>query len=200
MTADRCDVKDLHVGASEITFARTDQALPTYFDEEAASIYPYLPLVADLNQYPFAVTGLAAGTWKLSADGIDVGTFTADELAKGVNLATKPGPWEKLGAQVNELSRQQEGYYRVRWKVLSVQVWIPEEAAAEKQALIAKLDKLIAAREKSRADVVSHRTWAWKLTARPVGATHAVECGRGGGGARPAAQARDYGGRPVGRG
>jgi len=39
-----------------------------------------------------------------------VGTFSADDLTKGVNLATT------LGEKVNQLSREQEDLYFMRWR------------------------------------------------------------------------------------
>ncbi len=108
VTADRCKVDDLKVTDNSVTFTRTDEALPTALDPDAASILDFVPFTGDFNQYNFKATGLKAGRWKLTVEGIDVGTFSEKDLAAGVNLAKLGGPWQKLGEQVNVLSRSGE--------------------------------------------------------------------------------------------
>jgi hypothetical protein len=46
-----------------------------------------LDLVAALDQEPLSLSGLKDGVYSLSIDGQSIGTFTNDELAKGVNRA-----------------------------------------------------------------------------------------------------------------
>ncbi len=161
----RCKVDALKVGEKTITFIRTDDALPTYFDPETAAIGKYLPLTEELNQYTIKVTGLKAGEWNLTVDNKPVATFTADKLAVGVNLAALPGPWLELGKRVNALSYDQERLYLKRWRQFGP-VPVPVGSQDEYKAFLNKLDQLIAARETSRLQAVAARTWKWSLTAK----------------------------------
>ena len=167
VTADRCLVRDLSVSDSAVTFTRTDQALPTYFDPAASAAFAYAPIVQDLNQYPLTVAGLKAGDWLLTVDGVQVGRFSAAALAAGVNLATLPGPWRNLGQQVNDLVAGQEQLYHQRRELAGVFSWVPRlpsEAEPEKTALLHKLDEVVAARDGELAGLVRNRTWTWSLT------------------------------------
>ncbi len=105
---DRCSVRDLKVTESSVDFVRTDEALPTHFDADCAAVYKYLPIEEDVNQYRFCVTALKAGMWKLVVQGLEVGIFSSHALAGGINLASLPGPWKRLGEDVNLMASQQE--------------------------------------------------------------------------------------------
>ncbi len=163
--ADRCRVSGLKIGKDEISFTRTDAALPTYFDPEAEVIFRYCPIPEELNRYMFRVSGLSGGSWTLTVEGIETGAFTSGELAAGVSLSGLPGPWKTLGEEVNRLTKEQEALFNTRWR--DVFLKIPPEGSAEMQAQIADLDRQIAEREKARARAVRDRTWKWKLTRQP---------------------------------
>jgi hypothetical protein len=164
-----CKVTDPKVTENEITFTRTDDALPTSYDPGAASILDFLPFTQDFNQYNFKVTGLKAGKWKLNVEGTDVGTFSEKDLAAAVNLATLPGPWQKLGQQVNEASRNQENAYFYAWRALSVSyIPVPDPLKADVEALTKKAYALVDETEAARLKAVpKDRAWKWTLTLVP---------------------------------
>jgi len=138
--------------------------LPVYLDPEASPILKYLPFEADMNQYRLKVTGLKAGDWKLVVQGIVVGTNTAEQLAQGVNLAMMPGPWQALGAKVNAFCADQENIYFTLWRQVQL-VGVPSEAQPEQQALLKKLNDILATRESLRLKApATDRTWTWSLT------------------------------------
>jgi hypothetical protein len=166
-TPDRCKVDDLKVTDSSVTFTRTDEALPTAMDPGANSILDFVPFTQDLNQYNFKAAGLKAGKWKLAVEGIDVGTFSEKDLAAGVNLATLPGPWQKLGEQVNALSRDQENIYFTYWRQIEL-VNVPDEAKPELEALAKKVGGMVEKAEAARLKAVpKERAWKWSLTLVP---------------------------------
>jgi len=72
-----------------------------------------------LNQEPLRVTGLAAGQYKLSIDGGAIGTFSADELAKGINLADCATPMRAQAQRVGWLVRDRDEthYIHLRMRV-----------------------------------------------------------------------------------
>jgi lysophospholipase L1-like esterase len=164
ITTDRATISDLTITSNAITFSRTDRALPTHFDPEAYSIFPYVPVQSTLNRYPFQVTGLSAGTWKLTVEGVEVGAFSADKLTEGVDLGTLPGPWQALGKQVDATVQVQEAIYLMRWKYLGVLLEVPKTAQPEKLALEQKLDQLIAEQEAARRELTAPQALQWSLT------------------------------------
>lgn len=162
-TPDRCTVKDLVAKEDSVTFTRTDQALPTYLAPAARTICKYIPFDKDFNQYLFTVKSLKKGNYALTVEGMAVGTFTADELAAGVNLGPLPGPWETLGEKVNALVVDQDNIYFHRWRNIGL-ARVPEEARPEFEALLAKLDVLIKAKETERLKATAgDRAWKWEL-------------------------------------
>lgn len=164
--ADRCKVSGLKISADSVSFTRTDAALPTSFDSDASATFAFFPVVHELDYYPLSVVGLKAGNWKLAVQGIDVGTFSANDLATGVNLATMPGPWQTLGEKVNQISREQEELYFKRWRQISLGD-APKGGEVERQALLKDMDKSIQAKEQARIEVTAHRDWQWTLTMAP---------------------------------
>jgi lysophospholipase L1-like esterase len=166
-TPDRCKVDDLKVAENAVTFTRTDDALPTSYDADAASILDFLPFTQDFNQYNFKVTGLKAGKWKLNVEGIDVSTFSEKDLAAGVNLATLSGPWQKLGEQVNQASANQENVYFTYWRQVSL-LPVPDDAKPELEALMKKMVVGVDKAEAARLKIVpAERAWKWTLTLVP---------------------------------
>ncbi len=170
VTAERCKVERLTVSDAEIMFSRRDEALPMYFDPGVASILRYTPALVELNRYPFAVTGLRLGNWRLTVEGMDVGTFSAEALAAGVDLSDRPGPWQKLAKSVNDLVADQESIYLQKRELGGIFSWIatpPPEAEVEKLALMRKLDETVVVRERQARDLVDERTWDWRLVYVP---------------------------------
>jgi hypothetical protein len=123
-----------------------------------------MPSLTTMNVYMLTLNGLKEGNWSLSVQGEPVGTFTADELDMGVDLANKPGPWQRIREEVNRTSKKQEDIYFMRWRQIQLGAF-PEEAQKEVDALLNKLDTVIANCESARAKAVAaDRTWTWSLT------------------------------------
>ena len=119
------------------SFTALEQALPFPVDPSAQEILELLPIEQELNQERVAVTGLAPGTYELLIDGGAVGRYTADEFAKGVNLAMNAAAPQVKQAQavakLNEARRAAEAVLRnfaaVRWFLKHRQV-NPDDGAA----------------------------------------------------------------------
>ena len=69
----------------------------------AAAVYP---VTEKMNLEILKVTGLPSGRYVLSADKDELGQFTAEELASGVNLALLPTPGAKLAMEAWNVSRE----------------------------------------------------------------------------------------------
>ncbi len=163
---DRCTVNKLRIRPDAVSFVRKDDALPAYFYLDVADIVKYAPFLTEMNAYKFKITGLKPGTWKLNVQGMEVGKFSADSLAKGIDLSTYTGPWTKLSAQVDALARDQEDLYFTKWRGLQF-LPLPAETNREAKALLNKMDLCIADTEAKRAKAVSQNTWTWSLALEP---------------------------------
>ncbi|MHB1461628.1 MAG: SGNH/GDSL hydrolase family protein [Armatimonadota bacterium] len=163
ITAVKCRLTNLRISTSSISFKRTDDALPTWFDANAAVIRKYIDLTNEINRYMFTVSGLSQGSWKLTVQDTVIGTFTSEALAAGVNLAAYDGPWMQMGKSVNAISQAQEDFYLNNWRVSRDQmpdtVLTPDQAATAKR----QMDTLAALMEKTRLDATANRTWYWNL-------------------------------------
>lgn len=160
---DRCRVTGLRVAQDSVSFTRTDEALPTWFDPQVEAIYKYCPIPDELNRYAFKVTGLANGAWKLAVEGMEVGEFSSQDLANGISLADRPGPWKKLAVEVNKLCTDQEAAYFERWRKVDLAP-AGESTEQVRKTRLQELDTQIANDESARAKAVSQRTWKWSLT------------------------------------
>jgi lysophospholipase L1-like esterase len=94
-------VTDLTRGKGKITgkisWTQNDKALPLPFpppeiDPVLALVVKNSDLVAALDQETLQVRSLTAGSYDLLIDGRKIGSFTADQLASGINLATMETP------------------------------------------------------------------------------------------------------------
>ena len=165
ITSERCTVKDLKVTADSVSFTRTDEGLPVYLDPDLSPLLKELPIIAEeLNRYELRVTGLASGNWKLAVGGEVVGIFSGDDLAKGVNLADLPGPWRKVGEEINRSVIADEQLWNQRWMAYVASLQLPPETKAEWDALCGTLDALLVVHDQERRELVlKNRTQNWAI-------------------------------------
>jgi lysophospholipase L1-like esterase len=147
VAASNCQVDQVVRKDGGLVFQRLDRALP-FFPSEAASILPNAPLLEELNDYRLKVSGLAAGKYGVKVGGELVATYTAEELARGVNLAAgvlAKGPIAEQVKAVKLAIENKNRYHHdmiFRGIVLSgTPEWIysivpKEELEAKKQKLI----------------------------------------------------------------
>ncbi len=74
------------------------------------------PVLDDLSRYELKVKGLAADRYDLTIDGEAAGTVSKDDLSKGYNLATCPGPITKQAQKVLSLVFKKNDVYFQRWR------------------------------------------------------------------------------------
>ncbi|HNX33873.1 MAG TPA: SGNH/GDSL hydrolase family protein [Kiritimatiellia bacterium] len=95
-----------------VSFTVLEKALPFPVDPAAKPVLELLPIADDLNQELLSVTGLSAGRYEVKIDGMAVGMYASDELAKGINLAfnetTAQAKQARRVAQLNEQRRNAE--------------------------------------------------------------------------------------------
>ena len=93
--AENADVSDLTVQDGIITYTYKPYSLPMGVDEEGyAAVHnrygEFVDFTESMNKEIIKITDLADGTYTVAFDGVAIGTYTADELADGVNIAVNP--------------------------------------------------------------------------------------------------------------
>lgn len=101
VTAQGASVGKLTTTPADVAFDRKDEALPLPVLKEWVALLPHLNDLKDVNWYGLKVSGLAAGRYALKIDDQQVATFTAKQLAEGVNLGSlSSGPLWDQGQKV----------------------------------------------------------------------------------------------------
>ena len=144
-----------------LSWTQLDDALPMPVDLRdalTALAVRSSDVMEALDQEPLKVRGLAAGQYALKIDGEPVGTFTAEQLAGGVNLATLPTPMERQAAHVHQLTLRHDNLHTARWR--QVQVPMEKEAAPHLLKALDALDELeadVIREQRAAAQPVAHK-------------------------------------------
>ena len=120
--------------AKGLSWTQTDEALPMPIDMSNAVMALAVnssDFVEALNRQPLKVRGLAAGKYTLKIDDEPVGSFTAEQLASGINLAVLPTPMARQAAEVHGLTLRHNNLHTARWR----QVQVPMEKDSSTQVL-----------------------------------------------------------------
>jgi lysophospholipase L1-like esterase len=105
-----CEVGNIKTTSDGVQFTRKDAGLPLNLGILSALSYRFVPLPDGINRYMLTVSGLTPGRYSLRAEGRLLGTFTASQFAKGMNIASMTangwepgGPWDVQSDVVKEL-------------------------------------------------------------------------------------------------
>jgi lysophospholipase L1-like esterase len=129
-----------------LTWTQADRSLPFPIDWNDKSKMVSLVMqssdfVDALDQETLKVTNLASGRYILRIDTAEAGTFTGEELAKGVNLATlATTPMMKQAMEVHALTLRRAGIHQIRWR--EIQVPLSDEIVPSKGPAMTALDKV----------------------------------------------------------
>jgi lysophospholipase L1-like esterase len=133
--ASRCIVKVLNRGDDNVAFERTDAGIPMPVQKDWRDLLPFVDQLQDLNYYGLKVTGLSGGDYTLSIDGKVVATFTAKELAAGVNLGNlASGPLFDQGQKVLQALNAKDQLVHRRFREV-VMKNVPDKEAELKKLL-----------------------------------------------------------------
>jgi lysophospholipase L1-like esterase len=148
---DRCQVDKLAASSNQVSFTRTDHALPLPVQSNWLSLLPYVDQLKDLNWYGLKVHGLASGKYSLTVDDKHVADFTAEQLAEGVNLGNvTSGPIHDQGQKVFNAINAKNNLVHQRFRgVVMFQApdWLADVAAQRKPAELVKRMKAIDERQ-----------------------------------------------------
>ena len=146
--AEGCRIEKVAKIQGGVSFDRVDEALPMPIDERAEPALKLAPVLEDLDRLDLRVTELPAGNYTVTIDGEAAGTASAEDLAKGWNLANAPGPITKQSREVLRLIFAKNDMFFHRWR--EIQLFnFPDwangpELEAKRTAEMARLDQEIA--------------------------------------------------------
>jgi lysophospholipase L1-like esterase len=133
--ASGCQVKEIKVEGDTVTFTRLDSGLPFNYGLFYALNFRFVPVPGELNRYLLAVKGLAKERYEVAADGRKLGTFTAQQLAAGVNISSSTSdPWQPGGpwsAQASVLQSLTDARHQFATAGVLAGAYLPGSAAAE---------------------------------------------------------------------
>lgn len=138
------EVSNLKSDDGKLSWTQRDESLPFPIDMKdpvVALAVQSSDVLADLDQQRLKVDGLEKGKlYALSIDGHEVETLSADQLAEGVNLATRKTPMHEQAAAVHKLTLKHTDFHQRRWR----EIQVPNEkyAAEAVQKAVEGLDAL----------------------------------------------------------
>jgi hypothetical protein len=144
-----------------LSWTQQDSALPMPFDPKddvLALVLRSSNIVESLDQQILRITGLPDAKYVLKIDGEEIGAWTRDELAQGVNLALLDTPMLKQALNVHAFSARRNSIRLARWQ--GVQVALQAEASPHMGEALAALDALdneLLQQQRSAAVSKSHR-------------------------------------------
>jgi lysophospholipase L1-like esterase len=151
-------VTELSPQGSRISWTQEDAALPFPIDLKdpvVALAASSSSIVQDLDQQTLKIAGLKAAKYLLKIDGHDIGNFSREALAEGINLANMPTPMTSQAVDVHSLTRKHTDIHQLRWR--QVQVPLAKDASAS------ALDRVLEAMDELEAEVVKKQ----RQTAQP---------------------------------
>lgn len=146
-TSADCDVSDLSATEAGISFTRLDKGLPLNLGSLWQLQHRWIPFPDGLNGYRLTVKNLSAGEYELKAGGRGLGKASADQLAKGLNLASMTadgwhpgGPWHVQSWMVQQLVESRDDLWAAG---SSLDQYAGPDLAAVKQAIIRQDDAMV---------------------------------------------------------
>jgi len=113
-------VSDVKRTGDGLQWTETENALPLPLlpeNQSQALLLQLTDIERALNQEPLRVTGLEIGQYKLTIDGQPVGTFAAEELAKGINLAEYGTPMRHQASEVSWMVRDRDEAHSIHLRM-----------------------------------------------------------------------------------
>jgi len=130
-------------GAENLEWSQRDKALPMPLDlkDEVMRLAIHSSdFLETLDRQILKVSGLKASRYQLEIEGVNLGRFTKDQLAAGINLAELPTPMLKQSLEVHELTLKHNSIHGARMKEL--QVGLAKKSALHLQAALDALEGL----------------------------------------------------------
>ena len=114
-------IRDVHCAKTGVSFVYVARALPLPATAAYRQVDAIYPLTKKFNVETLAVKQLDAGTYAVRFDGVQVGTYLATELAKGVNVALLDTPGQRQ-AQAAAKALDTAGFVPPRPRPVNVEI------------------------------------------------------------------------------
>jgi lysophospholipase L1-like esterase len=143
------------VTGKTVSWTQHDKALPMPVDLKDRAIALVLKssdFMEALNQQTLRVSGLPGKNYTLRINGSAAGSYSASELASGLNLAELPTPMARQAAAVHELTVKRSSMHNTRWR--QIQMALRDDNLARVESILDNLDALeaeLAARQRAAA-------------------------------------------------
>lgn len=118
--AQNASVDNIERDKDVLHWTETEKSLPLMFNpknENEALLLELTDIQQQLNQEPLRVTGLDPGSYKLTIDDQLVGTFSADELQKGINLASYNTPMRQQSQRVGWMVSDRDNAHSIHMQM-----------------------------------------------------------------------------------
>jgi lysophospholipase L1-like esterase len=142
-SSENASVTELSPAGGGLTWKETDQGLPLGLNFDDSNVDLAQKAGADLESLdsePLVVTGLKPGRYELRIDGNPIGTFTAEGLAAGINLARYGTPMRQQAGQVG-WGTDDGSKLQVVARRMAVSAGAGESGAAQAAAALAAHDE-----------------------------------------------------------
>jgi lysophospholipase L1-like esterase len=142
-TAANTKVTDVTLKDGTLTWNQLDESLPMPIDVKDPLIALAVrssEILPTLDAETLKADGLSGERYALKIDGSEVATFTKEELAKGVNLATLATPMLAQSLRVHALTLDHNNLHFVRWR--NLQVPLQRYSSPHLKKALEELDRL----------------------------------------------------------
>jgi lysophospholipase L1-like esterase len=113
-------VDQIERGKDTLRWTATEKSLPLPFNRDnvnEALLLQISDIQQQLNREPLRVTGLDAGQYNLTIDENSIGTFSADDLQKGINLADYKTPMFSQAQRVSWLISDRDQAHHIHLRM-----------------------------------------------------------------------------------
>lgn len=150
------EVSNVHVQGNEVDWTQLDRALPLPLElsDPVIQFVLHVSNLGTMDQQMLRVTGLTAPRYTLSIDQQKIGSFTAEELNRGVNLALWRTPMEQQAKAIDWAADDRSRVSGARFDLLTSSAEIPSRQSGV--AALDALDQQMIAREYQVAQPKSH--------------------------------------------
>lgn len=154
VSQNNCEASELECKEDCVTFSNRELALPWPFIEEAKAAYALAPITERLNQQVLQISGLATGRYDLAINDAVVGTYSHDEMQRGVNLAENAHtPQNRTGRELAALCAEHHSLGSKLRTLRRVEIkHLAKVDIGDRAAVKAALEKFIAEKEAAKKD------------------------------------------------
>lgn len=123
-------VSGLEETGTEVKWTQLDQSLPLPLELNDAMTQFLLEIsdIPSLDRQMLRVTGLSAATYSLWIDNQEIGTFSREEVASGINLALYTTPMEQQAKSIDWAADDRSKLSGTRFDLMTEEPAIPREA------------------------------------------------------------------------